>query len=91
MMLKLDDIYMNTVYNTGPKGMVFGINLANDIVYQALKEQIKKLMLELIGENESRPLTGPQRNGIEQDLRRTRNKLRNEIRQKIEEVYAETR
>lgn len=50
------------------------------------KQQVKDLFLELIGEDEIRPPEGPKRNGIEQGLRRTRNKLKAELRKKVNEL-----
>ena len=50
------------------------------------KQEIKNLMLELVGQDEARPATGAQRNGIVQGLRRTRNKLRIELRKKVTEL-----
>lgn len=49
-------------------------------------KKVKDLFLELIGEDEVRPATGPKRNGIEQGLRRTRNRLRTELRQKVQSL-----
>ena len=53
---------------------------------ETTKQQIKELMLGLIGENEVRPESGPKRNGVDQGLRKARNKVRNELRQKVEEL-----
>jgi len=50
------------------------------------KQCIKDLMLELIGKDEIRPSEGPKRNGIEQGLRRARNRLKAELRQKVKEL-----
>ena len=50
------------------------------------KQQIKDLMLELIGEDEVRPESGPQRNGTAQGVRRAGNKVRRELRQKVESL-----
>lgn len=42
---RLDDIYIATVFTkNGPPGVVFTINLANDSVYQRLKQQIMQLI-----------------------------------------------
>jgi hypothetical protein len=58
-----------------------GINLTDKH-----RRQIQELFLEIIGEDEIRPLKGPQRNGIAQGFRRARNKLRIELRQKVKEL-----
>lgn len=48
--------------------------------------QIKELFNELIGEDEVRPSEGPKRNGIEQGLRRARNRLRAELRLRVKNL-----
>ncbi len=50
----------------------------------AIKQLFKEEWLRMIGEDELRPLAGPKRNGIDQGLRRTRNKLRAELRKLVE-------
>lgn len=47
---------------------------------------LKSLFVAIVGEDEKRPAEGPKRNGIDQGLRRTRNKLRAELRTKIEQL-----
>lgn len=79
-MSKLDDIFKSleiTHHSENGRGKI-----SNAPVKQAIKD----LMLEIVGEDEIRPSEGPKRNGIEQGLRRTRNKVRNELRQKIEDL-----
>lgn len=49
----------------------------------ALLSAVDRYILGLIGEDEVRPATGAKRNGIEQGLRRTRNKLRAALRQQV--------
>lgn len=71
-MSKLDDILIMA-------------GLSGDLKFKKA-EEIKDLMLELIGEDEVRPESGAQRNGIVQGLRRTRNKQRAELRKKVEEL-----
>lgn len=58
-MSKLDDIYLNTVYVTPPSGTIFSIDLKNDAVYQALKEQFKDHLLDLLKQSKEKmgPLT----------------------------------
>ena len=47
---RLDEAYRNTVYSGdfAPPGLVFGINLNNDTVYQSLKVEIKHLFADYI-------------------------------------------
>lgn len=64
---RLDETYLNTVYsgNSAPPGMVFGINLNNDAVYQSLKADIKRLFADYIESIElpkiRRPMYRPNR------------------------------
>ena len=44
---------------------------------------IEQDILDLIGPDEERPTSGPKRNGIEQGLRRARNKEKRELRTKL--------
>jgi len=50
------------------------------------KQQIKDLFLELVGEDEPRPESGPQRNGTAQAIRRAANKAKADMRQRIAEL-----
>jgi hypothetical protein len=49
-------------------------------------QQIKDLMLELIGEDEQRPAQGAQRNGTAQAVRRAHNQVKQELRKKVTEL-----
>lgn len=58
--------------------------LAETVVHIAqARDAINAHILELIGEDEVRPSEGPKRNGIDQGLRRTRNRLRAEQRKRL--------
>lgn len=48
--------------------------------------KIRVIIVKAVGEDEVRLSEGPKRNGIDQGLRRARNKLRGEIRQRVEEL-----
>lgn len=50
------------------------------------KQQIKDLMMEIIGEDEQRPATGAQRNGTAQAIRHAHNQIRVELRQKVDNL-----
>lgn len=52
-------------------------------IRETYTEAIAKELMGIIGEDEVRPPSGPQRNGIEQGLRRTRNRLRAEQRARL--------
>lgn len=77
-MSKLDDIFETTRVDSGKNYPMIDITDA--------KQQIKDLMLEIIGEDEQRPATGAQRNGTAQAIRRAHNQIRVELRQKVSEL-----
>lgn len=85
-MSKLDDILVPIKYTDGFSADEAEFEMSRNPSLQQDKQKIKDLMLELISEDEIRPSGGPKRNGIEQGLRRTRNKLRAELRKKVEEL-----
>lgn len=96
-MSKLDEILGQTIQvsrigratDPKPKDRVWFTTQMQDLFVldpTYAKQQIKDLMLELIGDNEERPASGPKRNGVDQGLRRARNKIRNELRLKVEEL-----
>jgi hypothetical protein len=76
----LDDLY-EYGYSCGHGGLENG----EQRIVEA-RQKAKILMLDLIGPDETRPQEGPQRNGVAQGLRRARNKLRVELRQKVQEL-----
>lgn len=49
----------------------------------AIRQEVERICLEVIGGDEVRPQRGPKRNGVEQGLRRARNKVRAEQRQRL--------
>lgn len=72
-MSKLDDILMRSFDYQGEE-------------YAKDKQDIKNLMLELIGEDAARPESGPHRNGTAQAVRRAGNNVKAELRKKVEEL-----
>jgi len=60
--------------------------LHNYLSNENFKHHIKALFLELIGDDEPRPESGAERNGTAQAVRRAGNKVKTELRKKVEEL-----
>lgn len=81
-MSKLDEIYFDIHYAKPPHDKLFMININNDLVYQAFKDELKCFLFdEVIGHDEPEIVAG--------DTALTnigRNELRAEIRARVEEL-----
>jgi hypothetical protein len=79
----LQDIYLKTAYASPPPGMLYGINLENDAVYQALKDQIHTALYELVGQDDVKP-TDKYDHPFGDEFRNSRNSLRADLRTAID-------
>ncbi len=86
-MSKLDEIYFDIHYANPPHDKIFMINIKNDLVYQAFKDELKDLLLELVGKDEKELVRDPHHGSNAMDgVAINRNALRAELRKKVEEL-----
>lgn len=64
-------------------------SMSNDelVLVKTVQELLADILSLDVMQDEVRPLEGPKRNGIEQGLRRTRNKTRAELRQALQDYF----